>query len=97
MHDDQVPAHMKTEYMKWTISKENRTYKHLFDNFEHEHVCLDGVWKKNVAPGAKDKKWLGDCLDEDDGMLIPWLKMDQKMDTRSSQNGVWKFGRKTYI
>jgi hypothetical protein len=54
-------------------------------------------YEKMVPQGAKDKKWLGDCLDVDDGMLIPWLKTDRKTDTRSSRNGVWKFGGKAYI
>jgi hypothetical protein len=53
--------------------------------------------KKNGAPGAQDEKWPGDCRDVDDGMLIPWLKMDRRMDTRSSRNGEWKFGEKAYI
>ena len=92
-YDDQVPAHMKTKYLTWTISKENQTYEHLLDNFEHEHVYLDRVWK-NGTPGAKDKKWPWDCRDVDDGMLIPWLKMDWKMDTVGSWNGEWKFGKK---
>ena len=87
MYDDQVPAHMKIKYPTWTISEENRLYEHLFDNFEHEHVYLDRVWKNGVL-GDKDKKWSRDCLDVDDGMLIPWMKTDQKTDTRSSQNGV---------
>ena len=96
MYDDQVPTHMKTKYPTWTISEENWTYKHLFDNFEHEHVYLDKVWK-NGASGANDKKWPRDYLDVDDGMLIQWLKMDRKTNTQSSRNGVWKFGGKAYI
>jgi hypothetical protein len=36
--------------------------------------------KKKWRPGAKDKKWPGDCLDVGDGMLIPWLKTDRKTD-----------------
>ena len=96
MYDDQVPVHIEIKYPTWTISEENRTYEHLFDNFEHEHVYLDGVWKNGVL-GAKDKKWSRDCLDVDDGMLIPWMKTDQWKDTRSSQNGDWKFGGKAYI
>jgi hypothetical protein len=64
------------------------------DNFEHEHAYLDEVWKK-WSLGAKDEKWHGDYLDVEDGVLISWLKMDQKMDTWSSQNGVWKFGKRT--
>jgi hypothetical protein len=47
--------------------------------------------------GDKDKSWPGDSLDVDDGMLIPWMKTDRKMNTRSSQNGDWKFGGKAYI
>ena len=96
MYDDQVPAHMKTKYPMWTISEENQTYNHLFDNFEHEHAYLDGVCK-NGAPGAKDTNCPRDGLDVDDGMLILWLKIDQKMDTLSSRNGDWKFGGKAYI
>jgi hypothetical protein len=52
---------------------------------------------KNGSPGAKDEKWPRDCLDVEDGVLIPWLKTDRKTDTRSSRNGVWKFGKKDYI
>ena len=54
-------------------------------------------YEKNGAPGAKDKKWPKDCLDVGDGMLISWLKTDQRMDTRSSRNGDWKLDGKAYI
>ena len=79
MYDDQVPAHMKTKYPTWTISEENRTYEHLFDNFEYAHEYLVRVWKKGV-PGAQDEKSPRDYSDVDDGMLIPWLKTDQRKD-----------------
>jgi hypothetical protein len=52
---------------------------------------------KNGVPGAQDEKRLRDCHDVDDRMLIPWLKMDREMDTRSSRNGEWKIGEKDYI
>jgi hypothetical protein len=52
---------------------------------------------KNGIPGAQDEKRPRDCHDVDDGMLIPWLKTDREMDTRSSWNGEWKFGEKAYI
>jgi hypothetical protein len=53
--------------------------------------------KKNGAPGAQDEKRPRDCCDVDDGMLIPWLKMDREMDTVGSRNSEWKFGKKAYI
>ena len=52
---------------------------------------------KNGTPGAQDEKRPRDCCDVDDGMLIPWLKMDREMDTVGSWNGEWKFGKKAYI
>ena len=94
--DDQVPTHMKTKYPTWPIYKENRTYEHLFDNFEYAHAYLVGVWKNGVS-GAQDEKRPEDCRDVDVGMLIPWLKMDRGMDTHSSRNDEWKFGEKAYI
>jgi hypothetical protein len=51
-------------------------------------------YEKNGAPGAQDEKRPGDYCDVDDGMLIPWLKMDRRMDTQSSRNGEWMFGGK---
>jgi hypothetical protein len=83
--DDQVIAHMTTKYLTSAISEDNRTYNCLFDNFQHEHAYPNRGWK-NGSLGAKDEKWPGECLDVDDGVLILWLNMDQKMDTRSSQN-----------
>ena len=50
--------------------------------------------KKMASQGLRMKKWPGDCHDVDVRMLIPWLKMDRRMDTQSSRNGEWKFGRK---
>jgi hypothetical protein len=49
---------------------------------------------KNGALGAQDEKRLKDCCDVDDGMMIPWLKMDREMDTVGSRNGEWKFGKR---
>jgi hypothetical protein len=48
-------------------------------------------------PGDKDEKWLGNCLDVEDRVLISWLKMDQKTDTQISRNVVWKFFKEDYI
>jgi len=44
-------------------------------------------YEKNGIPRARDEKRPRDCRDVDDEMLIPWLKMDCEMDTRSSWNG----------
>jgi hypothetical protein len=60
-------------------------------------MCTLSKYEKNGIPGAQDEKRPRECHYVDDGMLIPWLKTDQKKDTRSSRNGVWKFGRKAYI
>jgi hypothetical protein len=50
-----------------------------------------------MSPGDKDGKWPREWNGVVDEMLILWLKMDRKMDVRSSRNGVWKFGKKDYI
>jgi hypothetical protein len=60
-------------------------------------MCTWTGYGKNGSLGAKDEKWSGDYLDVEDGVLIPWLKTDRKMDTRSFRNGVGKFGKKDYI
>jgi hypothetical protein len=49
---------------------------------------------KKGAPGAQDGSRPRECCDVDDGMLILWLRTDQKMDIVGSQNGEWKFGKR---
>ena len=61
--------------------------------YVHVYLTMD----KKGAPGAQDEKRPRDYCDVDDGMLIPWLKTDWKMDIVGSRNGEWKFDKNTYI